>query len=77
MSEDKRLPPTDYRHTRQRADRQLLGLVIGVLLLVGGGLIYVIYGRWAVVTGLFCLIPGAGLILLLWALLSWIERWVE
>lgn len=77
MSEEKRLPPTDYRRTRRRADRQLLWLVIGVLLLGGGGLIYVIYGRWAVVTGLFCLIPGAGLILMLWALLSLIERWVE
>lgn len=77
MSEEKRLPPTDYRRTRRRADRQLLWLVIGVLLLGGGGLIYVIYGRWAVVTGFFCLIPGAGLILMLWALLSLIERWVE
>lgn len=72
----KPLPPTDTRRSRRRADRQLLWLVIGVLLLVGGGLIYLIYGRWAVVTGLFCLIPGAGIILILWGLLSLIERWV-
>ncbi len=61
---------------RRRADRQLLWLVIGALLIIGGGLIYLIYGRWAVVTGLACLIPGAGMILFLWGLLSLIERWV-
>lgn len=76
MPENTPLPPTDYRRTRRHADRQFLWLVIGVLFLVGGGLIYAIYGRWAVLTALFCLVPGALLILLLWGLLSLIERWL-
>ena len=68
--------PIDYRRLRKRHDRQLLWLVLGGLLIIGGGLIYLIYGRWALATGLLCLLPGAGLILFLWGLLSLIERWV-
>ncbi|MCX7852406.1 MAG: hypothetical protein N2383_06440 [Caldilineales bacterium] len=66
----------DYRRYRRQTDRRLLALVVGTLLIGGGGLIYLIYGRWALVTGLACLLPGAGVILLLWGLLSLIERWV-
>lgn len=61
---------------RSRSDRHFLWLVIGSLLIVGGGLIFLIYGRWALVTGLLCLIPAAGIILFLWGLLTLIERWV-
>ncbi len=74
---DHRLPPTDYRRYRRQTDRRLLMLVLGVLLIVGGGLIYLIYGQWALATGLLCLLPGAGVILLLWGLLSLLERWVK
>ena len=69
-------PPTDTRKIKRTTDKQLLLLVVGTLLLVGGGLIFLIYGKWALATGLVCLIPGAGLILFLWGLLSLIERWV-
>jgi hypothetical protein len=51
-------------------------MVLGGLLIIGGGLIYLLYGKWALATGLLCLIPGAGLILFLWGLLSVLERWV-
>jgi hypothetical protein len=74
--EQKALPPTDYRRIRRKTDRQMLLLVLGGLLLFGGGLIFLIYGKWALATGLLCLIPGAGLILFLWGLLTLIERWV-
>ncbi len=77
MSPQKPLPPTDYRRYRRQTDRRLLLLVVGGLLIIGGGLIYLIYGRWALATGLACLLPGVGLILLLWGLLSVIERWVK
>ncbi len=69
-------PPTDYRRLRRQNDRRQLGMVVGGLLLFGGGLIYLLYGKWALATGLLCLIPGAGLILFLWGLLSLVERWV-
>jgi hypothetical protein len=70
-------PPTDYRKIRRRTDRQMLWLVLGGLLLFGGGLIYLIYGKWALATGLLCLIPGTGLILFLWGLLTLVERWMD
>ncbi len=66
----------DYRRYRRQTEKQLLVAVIGALLIVGGGLIYLIYGRWALLTGLACLVPGAGLLLFLWGLLTWIERWI-
>ena len=52
-------------------------LVVGGLLIIGGGLIYLIYGQWALATGLLCLFPGVGIILFLWGLLSLSERWVK
>jgi len=69
-------PPIDYRQIKQRTDRQMLWLVVGGLLVIGGGLIFLIYGKWALATSLLCLIPGIGLILFLWGLLSVIERWM-
>jgi uncharacterized membrane protein YjjP (DUF1212 family) len=69
-------PPSDYRQIKQRTDRQMLWLVVGGLLVIGGGLIFLIYGKWALATSLLCLIPGIGLILFLWGLLSVIERWM-
>jgi len=75
-SEDPR-PPTDYRRLRRQQDRAILWLVVGTVLLVFGALIYAVYGRWALMTGLMCLLPGAGIILVLWGLLTLIERWVQ
>ncbi|RME80290.1 MAG: hypothetical protein D6775_16620 [Caldilineae bacterium] len=76
MSAEQPRPPTDYRRERRRTERQLLLLVLGTLLIFGGFLIYLIYGGTALITGLLCLVPGAGVILFLWGLLSLIERWV-
>jgi len=69
--------PTDYRRSRRQADRLYLRLTLAALLLLGGGLIYLFYGGWAFATALICLFGGAGIILLLWAILSLIERWVR
>jgi hypothetical protein len=71
------LPPTDYRKLRRSNDRNLLILVIVVLVVVGDGLIGLIWGWPAAITGGICLIGGAALIISLWLLLSVIERWVE
>lgn len=62
---------------RRKDDRRLLVAVIAFLLIVGGGLIYVIYGTGALFTGLACLLFGVGLLLLLWFILTAIERWVN
>lgn len=75
MSPPESRPPTNYRRIRRRSERAFLWLVVGVLLIVGGGLIWALYGGGGLITGLLCLFPGAGLILLLWGALSLLERW--
>lgn len=70
-------PPTDYRAQRRRDDRALFLAVIGVLLAAGGGLIFLIYGAGAFVTGLACLLFGVGLLALLWLVMTGIERWAN
>ena len=62
---------------RRRNDRALFLAVIAVLLVVGGGLIYIIYGTGALITGLACLLFGVGILLLLWLIMSFIERWAN
>lgn len=69
--------PTDYRRLRARQDRNLFLAVIAFLLLVGGGLILLIYGGGGLITGLACLLPGIGVMILLWLLLSAIEAWAN
>jgi len=75
QAQDER-PPVDYRRMRRRTERQMLWLVLGGILLIGGGMIFLLYGKWGLATGLLCLLPGVGLILFLWGLLSLIEKWV-
>lgn len=70
-------PPTDYRAQRRRDDRALFLAAIAVLLVVGGGLIWLIYGGGAFVTGLACLLFGVGLLALLWLVMTGIERWAN
>ena len=69
--------PTNYRQTRRKQDRVLLILVVFVLVGVGTGLIYLIWGFQDAVAGLACLLPGGLLIIGLWFLLGFIEKWVS
>jgi hypothetical protein len=52
-------------------------LVIFVLLVIGTGLIGLIWGVRSAVLGGLCLLSGAVLIGGLWLLLSLIQKWVE
>ena len=69
-------PPTDYRRFRRENDRKLAIAVVLFLLVVGTGLIAVIYRPTAGITAFVCLLGGVGIIALLWILLTLIERWV-
>jgi protein-S-isoprenylcysteine O-methyltransferase Ste14 len=69
--------PTDIRRLRKETDRKLLIMVLVMLVLVGGGLIAVIYSPTALLTALPCLLSGAGLILTLYLLLAGLERWLD
>ena len=77
MSGSRQRPPSDYRQLRRETERRQLYAVIAVLVLLGGGLIALIWGPGAAITGVACLILGAGLIVGLWLLLTVIERWTE
>lgn len=66
--------PTDQRRYRRQTENRLLLGVLLVLVLGGGGLIGLIFGWEAGLSSLLCLIPGAILIIVLWLLLSGVER---
>lgn len=70
-------PPTNYRRTRRKQERNLLYLVIFVLVVVGTGLIGLIWGVNSALLGGLCLVGGAALIGGLWLLLSWLQKIVE
>ena len=76
LSPDSR-PPTDYRRYRRETERKLAIAVVLFLLLVGSGLITLIYQPVAGIIGFGCLLIGVGVIGLLWVLLTFIERWVS
>ena len=77
MSSPTPRPPTDYRRNRREAERKLAIAVVLFLLLVGSGLITLIYQPVAGIIGFGCLLIGVGVIGLLWVLLTFIERWVS
>jgi len=76
MSSPDSRPPTDYRRYRRETERRLAIAVVLFLLLVGSGLITLIFSPVAGITGFGCLLLGVGVIGLLWILLTLIERWV-
>lgn len=69
--------PTDLRKYRRQTERRLTIAVVVFLVLVGGGLIGLIYGPSAALLGISCLLLGAGIIGLLFAILTLMERWAE
>ncbi len=69
-------PPTDYRRYRRETDRKLAIAVVLFLLVIGTGLIAIIYRPSAGVVAFMCLLGGVGIIAMLWILLTLIERWI-
>lgn len=70
-------PPTNYRQNRHQRERALLWLVLLVLVVIGAGLIGLIWGAREALLGGICLLGGAALIGGLWLLLSLVQKWVE
>ncbi len=63
------------RAYRKQTDKKLLYLVLFTLVVVGGGLIALIWGPASLLTSLPCLMGGALLILIPWTILTALERW--
>lgn len=62
------------KYANQTSFRLALGFIL-ILLLIGDGLIYYLYGKSAALTGLICIIGGLFPIVLIWLLLVLVE-WV-
>jgi hypothetical protein len=61
------------KYARQTNIRLLVGFIL-LLLLVGDGLIYLIYGPGAAVSGLLCILAGLSPLLLIYLVLVIIDR---
>jgi fatty acid desaturase len=66
--------PTDLRARRRREQRRLLWIVAAFLVVGGSIAIGVAYGPSAVPLGLTCLAAGAGVLGLLWLILTLMEK---
>ncbi len=75
MSENEELPPANPRRHHQANDRKFLIMVIFTLVVVGGGLIALVFGPVALLTALPFLLGGALLILVPWGLLTAVQKW--
>jgi hypothetical protein len=69
--------PRDLRNYASQTNVQLIIGALLVLFIVGGGLIYLIYGKAAALGGVLCLLIGmipVALIVLVLLLLDWIRK---
>jgi hypothetical protein len=67
------------KYNRQTNIRLIVGALI-LLFIVGDGLIYLVYGRSAALTGFLCLLAGMApvvLVILIILLLDWITKHVN
>jgi hypothetical protein len=64
------------RHWNQTQVRLILA-GLALLVIVGGGLVWWLYGYTAAITAVTCFLGVAGVIGLLWGLLALLERWVR
>ena len=74
-NEEKKSAGTNLRQHKKNDDKRMLYVVIFTLVVVGSGLIGVIFGWQALLASLPCLLGGALLILVPWWLLTLVEKW--
>ena len=72
----KRQAPTNTRLIREQTERRLAMAVVLCLILLGGGLVGVVYGTGVAMVALSCVIVGSSVLGLLWLALSLMEWWV-
>lgn len=73
----KERPPTDYRGLRKRNELWLLIAGIVVLVVVGGGLIGLLFGSGEMLVALPCLLAGAGALAILYLFFAVLGRWAD
>jgi hypothetical protein len=68
------------RGHRERTDRNLLLGFFALLFVVGGGLIWLLYGGSAAALGVVCIALGAvlaGLVIFIMLLIGWLSAWLD
>ena len=64
------------RHRSQTQARLVIGGGL-ILVLGGGGLVWLLYGPQAALMAVLCLLTFGGVLALLWLILTLMERWVK
>ncbi len=77
MGDKEKRPHQNSRQIRKQNDRKYLLMAVFTLVVLGGGLIGLIYGWVGLLTALPFLLLGAALILLPWLVLVGLEKLVE
>jgi hypothetical protein len=68
------------RGHRERTDRNLLLGFFALLFVVGGGLIWLLYGGNAAALGVVCIALGAvlaGLVIFIMLVIGWLSAWLD
>ena len=73
----KRMRPFDPRRHWQQTQVRLLLVGLVTVAVIGGGLVWALYGLSAAVTAVMCLLAAAGVLGLLWLILTLLEAWVK
>ncbi len=68
-------PPTNYRKFRSQTERNLIIGALVIFFLVGGGLIWLLYGSGAVLGGLLCIAGGLALLGGIYLIFKLLEAW--
>ncbi|NIV33058.1 MAG: hypothetical protein GWN58_27515 [Anaerolineae bacterium] len=61
----------------QQTQSRLIVAGLALLIIVGGGLVWLLYGDVAAVSAVSCLLVAVGLVGLLWVILVVLERWAK
>jgi hypothetical protein len=61
----------------QQTQARLVVAGLALLILVGGGLVWLLYGDVAAISAVSCLLVAAGLVGLLWLILVLLEKWAK
>ena len=69
-------PPTDLRGHRQRTERDLILGGFAILFVVGGGLVWYLYGLEAALASWVCMGGAVALFGGLWLILKFMEIWI-
>lgn len=66
---------TDLRKFSKQTQSRLVAGFVLILLIVGGGLIYMFYGAGGAISGIMCIVAGLAPLLLIWGAMKLIE-WI-